>query len=84
MFNRESKEYIDNGHYRVDDIEFMSIWAFKNNNSLPNNITEINAEEALRLGNIEGVVIHTCVPDFGNFEIINIYPIDELKRFYKI
>lgn len=84
MFNRESNEYIDNGHYRVDDIEFMSIWTFKNKNFLSNNTTEVNGEDALRLRNIEGIIIHTCEPDFGNFEIINIYPIDELRRFYKV
>jgi hypothetical protein len=29
-YSSESPEYISNGHYKIDGVEFMSVWTFKN------------------------------------------------------
>ena len=82
-FSQNSDEYIENGYYVIEGVSYMSIWTFKNKNFLPNNYTKINGEEG-KLLIANGVKYYPSIPDFGDFDEIFIYPVDELNKFYKI
>lgn len=30
QYSKESSEYISNGHYRINGVDYMSVWTFKN------------------------------------------------------
>lgn len=81
-FDKNSNEYIDNGHYNISNKEFMSIWTFKKNNRLTPNDNKINGSEGLELLS-KGVANHTTTPDFGNFDKIFIYPVEDLEMYFQ-
>lgn len=82
-FDKTSPEYISNGHYRINGTDFMSVWTFKKKNmgmTTPNK-TDINGPEGKKLAQICDEVYSTK-PDFGNFNEILVFPIEELKKYY--
>ncbi len=80
-FDKTSKEYISNGHYKIDDKDFMSIWTFKNEYSMPRNEPEINEKEGDELFS-NTKEDHTCKNEVGKKDKSHIYPVDELIAFY--
>ena len=82
-FDNTSNEYLSNGNYNLDGREFMSIYSFKKKHNLnPNNHSSNGTEGQELISN--KVECHTCKPDFGNFDKVFIYPINELEKFYGI
>lgn len=79
-FDNRSPEYKDNGHYVINNIDFMSLWRFKENHGLSStNDNQINAEDGIKIGGAE----HTCEVELkSKFETVNIYPLEVLKSYY--
>ena len=83
-FQKGDSEYLSNGHYIIDNVVFMSIWTFKNNYStIQENTTPQNGKDALDLLKTD-FINYFSKPDFGVFSDIRIYPVLDLKRYYKI
>ena len=83
-YSKNSPEYVSNGHYKINDIDFMSIWTFKRKHSgTTENTTPINGSEGKELVQICSEVF-SSTPDFGGFSEIFIFPVSELKKYYKI
>lgn len=80
-FDKNSIEYLENGHYKIGGVEFMSIWTFKNRDLLTPNEYNINGTESKNLES-NGVENHTCAPDIRNIDKVSIYPIEELEEYY--
>ena len=83
-FSKESPEYVSNGHYRITIKDFMSVWTYRKTHgfSPTENTTSKNGEEGRQLAQICSEV-HSTEPDFGRFSEILVFPVDELKSFYK-
>lgn len=82
-FDNNSPEYIDNGHYKINGIDYMSIWTFKRIHHIEPNNKELNGTDGQNLISND-IETHTSTPDFGNFDKIFIYPIHVLKNFYRV
>lgn len=82
-FKKGDSEYISNGHYSIEDSEFMSIWTFKKQNGIEPNFDKVNGPEGIELFNM-GVKTYDSIPDFGNYDSVLLYPVDELKSFYGV
>lgn len=81
-FNQNSPEYISNGHYRINEQEFMSVWTYKNKIGAPtDNTTPINGEEGKQLAQ-RCSIVHASEPDFGAYKEILIFPLEEMRTFY--
>ncbi len=78
MFSLDSKEYVENGLYIIDGVEFYSIWTFKNKFHIGNNNNKQNKIDA---SNIEGM-FHLSKPDFGAFRSIKIFPKHKLFKYF--
>lgn len=83
QFDKNSKEYISNGYYRVNGIDFMSVWAFKKKHGIEPNNKNANGSEGQELNKL-GFNIHSSTPDFGGFSTIYIYPVEELEKYYGV
>ncbi|MGB1117257.1 MAG: hypothetical protein ACPG30_00930 [Parvibaculales bacterium] len=84
QYDKNSPEYVNNGHYKINDKEYLSIWAFKKKYDIePNNNGE-NGKEGKELAVQALGDIHSCIPDFGEFNNVFIYPIDELAKYYGV
>ena len=84
IYSKESKEYISNGHYLVDGVEFMSVYNFKLKFDLSQtDRTNRNVNEGGELFKICSVK-HQVKPDFGKFDKVWVYPVEELKDFYGV
>lgn len=82
-FKFGDSEYVENGYYKFDNKEYMSIWAFKNNYMTKSeNITEQNYLDANKLYN-QKTPYFKSKPDYGYFNEIKIYLVNDLKMFYK-
>jgi hypothetical protein len=81
QYQKGDLEYRSNGHYLVEGIEFMSVWTYKNSRGLANNLTSINGREAIELSSFCSKLISTK-PDFGGFDNIYAYQVNELDTFY--
>lgn len=81
-FKKGDKEYISNGHYLIENIYYMSIWTFKKQNGIEPNYDAVNGPEGIQLFDL-GIKSYNSKPDFGNYDSVLIYPVDELKSFYK-
>ena len=46
QYSQEDSEYISNGHYEINGVEYMSIWTYKNKKHIGDNSTQTNASEA--------------------------------------
>jgi hypothetical protein len=94
MFDKSSSAYISNGHYHVDCekiengsfscIEYMSIWTFKNKNNISPNSNDANRLDAEKIQSSYIPRHSYCIPDFGNFPSVKIFPVEDLKKHYKI
>lgn len=83
-FKLGDKEYIENGHYRIDNIDYMSIWTFKNNfETNSENTTEQNFSDANKIIPLNSDY-YRSKPDYGYFNEIKIYPVRTLKKFYHL
>lgn len=82
-YSKNSSEYIANGHYNIEGVEYMSIWTFKNRHNIKPNDWNSNGEEGQELID-SGVKIHSSKPDFGKFDTIYIYTIKDLEEFYGV
>ena len=80
-YSSESPEYISNGHYKIDGVEFMSVWTFKNAHKMtmksknPNEGKDVAAKCDVK---------YKTKPDFGSFDFIYVYPISELEDYYGV
>ncbi len=81
QFSKEDLEYRGNGHYEIEGVEYMSIWTFKKQNFLGNNSNGANGSEGIQL-TANGVANQRTKPDFGGFDNIYVYPVEELRKFY--
>jgi len=83
-FSKDSPEYGGNGHYRINGIDFMSVWTFKRKHSgTSENTTPINGAEGKELAK-KCSQIYSSTPDFGGYEEILIFPVSELKNHYDL
>lgn len=82
-FDSNSKERIGNGHYRINGIDFMSVWTFKKKHNIEPNNNNANGSEGQELNKL-GFNIHSSTPDFGGFSTIYIYPVEELEKYYGV
>jgi hypothetical protein len=78
VFSKESAEYIENGYYQIENVEFYSIWTFKNKFKIGNNTNEKNKVDATNLGGS----FHLSIPDKGNFSSVKLFSVNELKAYY--
>ncbi len=75
------QEYVDNGHYKVDGEDFMSIWTYKNKKSIQPNDTDSNGKDGINMhASYESV---PTIPDFGNFDPIYVFNVKDLDRYFK-
>ena len=81
QYSQEDSEYISNGHYEIDGVEYMSIWTYKNKKHVGDNSTQTNASEARIFAN-KGFSCISTKPDFGNFAQIYVYPVSDLDNYY--
>ena len=81
QYTKNDPEYRDNGYYVIEGAEYMSIWTYKNRKRVGVNTTAVNGQEARALAS-NGTPYLTSKPDFGNFDQILIYPVEELNNFY--
>lgn len=81
-FDKDSKEYRGNGHYYINNEDWMSLWTYKKKNNIEPNTNSVNGDEGKALI-ANGVSIHSSKPDFGNFDKIYLYRIEDLKKNYK-
>lgn len=81
ILKKGDPEYIDNGHYRSEGEEFMSIWAYKCYKNMGNNSNDQNGFDAGDM-NARGYLSGECVPDFGNFDKVFIFTISDLDEYY--
>ena len=83
LFAKGCPEYIKNGHYKINDMDYMSVWALKKRFNLGGNTNSQNGLDAQEIFQ-KGVDYFRSKPDFGGFEAIYIYPVDDLQLFYGI
>jgi hypothetical protein len=83
QFDKNSEEYISNGHYRINGVDFMSVWTFKKKHGIEPNNNSANGSEGQELNKL-GFNIHSSTPDFGGFSTIYIYPVEELEKYYGV
>lgn len=82
VFKEGDSEYISNGHYLIDGVNYMSVWTYKNKNRIEPNTTRINGSEGIQLS-ARNITIYESEPDYGNFGKILLYPEAVLEEFYK-
>ncbi|MBX3164458.1 MAG: hypothetical protein KF900_08255 [Bacteroidetes bacterium] len=82
-FSKDSSEYIENGHYKINEVDFMSVWTFKNKYGIKPNDNTNNGTQGKELIQ-RGIEYHASTPDFGGFEEIYIYPVEALKNYYGV
>ena len=83
VYDKNSPEYLGNGHYKIEGHEFMSIWAFKTKHGIQPNNHKANGTEGKELG-AKTKSFHHSKPDFGSFDNVFIYHLNELKKYYGI
>lgn len=81
IYKKADIEYISNGEYKIRDTVFMSIWAFKCKHDITPNETDINHSES-QFHASSASEHYSCVPDFGNYDTVKIFPYGELYRHY--
>ena len=81
QYSKEDREYISNGHYLIDGVEYMSIWTYKKIKGVGENSTQMNASEARTFSSM-GLSCISTKPDFGNFAQIYIYKKEDLDNYY--
>lgn len=78
--DKHSPEYISNGHYKIDGIDFMSVWTYKNKKGIEPNNTTSNSSAGLYLhATCESI---PTKPDFGNFDVIYIFKKEDLDKYF--
>lgn len=80
-FSKSSIEYIENGHYKIKGIDFMSIYTFKKRDLLEPNEYNINGTESKELVSL-GTEHHTCTPDIHSIDKVFIFPVEDLEAYY--
>jgi hypothetical protein len=80
-YSKESPEWIANGHYKIDGQDFMSVWTFKNTHNMTMKIRNPNEGKELAA---KCAIKHKTKPDFGSFEYIYVYPVNELEDYYGV
>ena len=83
IYDKSRKEYVSNGHYKINGKDFMSIWTFKKVFGVNHNNTNVNGAEGKNLI-AQGIKFFVSKPDFGGFNTIYIYPVCKLIHYYKI
>lgn len=78
MFSKDSKEYVENGFYKIKSIEFYSIWTFKNKFNIDNNTNSQNKIDATNVGGD----FYLSKPDIGKFSSVKLFSVHELKAYY--
>jgi hypothetical protein len=81
VLSKESPEYQSNGHYLVNEENWMSIWTYKNRNNIEPNNNRVNGDEGREM-NFSYDSIESK-PDFDGFDMILIYRDSDLDTFYK-
>lgn len=81
LYSKDSPEYLNNGHYKIDGVDYMSVWTFKNTHNLPQRSQNPNEGKELseKCQNKKG-----SKPDFGSFNFIYIYPVSDLEDYYGV
>lgn len=83
-FNKDSPERIGNGHYKVEGVEFMSVYTYKNiyrygkdNNSGENAVVTMDMELKYGLYNAK------CIMEVGFMkgEYVQLHSLEDLKDF---
>lgn len=81
MLSKKSPEYISNGHYKVDEEEFMSIWTYKNNQGIKPNDIESNGSDGMVM--YDSYASIESKPDFGSFDKIYVFRLEDLAKHFK-
>ena len=87
LLTKDGPEYLNNGHYKIDGQDFMSVWTFKNTHKLFEKSKSLEKSKNL----IEGGELFTrcsvkykSKPEIGNYDSVYIYPVSELEDYYGI
>lgn len=80
-YSKESPEYISNGHYRIKEVDFMSVYTFKKTHNM--SMKEKNPDEGMKLA-AKCEIKYKTKPDFGAFDFVYVYPISELEDYYGV
>lgn len=83
-YSKTSPEYVSNGYYKINGVDFMSVWTFKRKHSgTTANTTPINGSEGKELAQ-RCSRVYSTTPDLGDYSEILIFPVSELKEYYEI
>ena len=80
-YDKNSPEYLGNGHYKIDGNEFMSIWAFKKKHNIQPNNAQANGSEGKELTS-KSPEVHSSSPDMGTFAKVYLYKVADLEEYY--
>ncbi|GEM80660.1 hypothetical protein [Vibrio superstes] len=81
MYSKQSKEYRSNGIYYIEGQLFYSIWAFKTQfPTRTKNNEQMNIQDTSELEKVTRN--ESCIPDFGNLQLVKIFPLLALQAFY--
>ena len=79
MFSKNSPEYISNGHYKVNETEYITIYSYRKAHGFGLGSPLENKELANNLVHVENRYIET-EPDFGKFKCIKAYDVTILNE----
>jgi len=80
-YSKESSEYVSNGHYKIKEVDFMSVYTFKKAHNM--SMKEKNPNEGKELA-AKCEIKYKTKPDFGSFVFVYVYPITELEDYYGV
>jgi hypothetical protein len=80
-YSKESSEYVSNGHYKIKEVDFMSVYTFKKAHNM--SMKEKNPNEGKELA-AKCEIKYKTKPDFGSFDFVYVYPITELEDYYGV
>lgn len=81
VFRKGDPEYISNGEYRIGGECYVSVWKFKTQHNLsPNTHSDNGIDSQCHVSNESRY--YFCIPDWGDFDRVKIFPYDTLYRHY--
>jgi hypothetical protein len=83
-YDKESEEYISNGHYSLNGEEFMSVWTYKDKYHYGmNNTAEANSSMTMEMDAKYGLCNAKCIMELGFMkgEYVQLHSLKDLKEF---
>ena len=83
-FDKNSPEYVSNGHYKIGELEYMSVWTYKKIYRYGfNNSTEENYLTTIKMDAKYGLYNAKCEMETGYMkgEYVQLHSLKDLKDF---